>query len=75
MTDIICVDKKYSTTRLLTRKQPAIENKPEDKFDSVIFLPEGEERQGEGGIRAQGYFKKKPSRQAVDYGCDRSIQW
>lgn len=48
----------YSTTRLLTREQPVIEHKPEDKFESYLFLPEGEDRKGEGGLRTQGYFKK-----------------
>jgi len=57
MADIICVDKNYSTTRLLTREQPVIKNKPEDKLESVLFLPEGEGRKGEGGLRTQGYFK------------------
>ena len=34
------------------------EQKPEDRFETVLFLPEGEGRQGEGGLRTQGYFKK-----------------
>lgn len=33
-------------------------NKPEDKLETVLFLPKGESRQGEGGLRTQGYFKK-----------------
>jgi len=33
-------------------------NKTEHKFETVLFLPEGENRQGEGGERKQGYFKK-----------------
>lgn len=33
-------------------------NKPEDKFETMLLLPEGENRQGEGGLRTQGYFKK-----------------
>jgi glycosyltransferase involved in cell wall biosynthesis len=32
-------------------------NKPEDKFETVLFLPEGEGRQGEGGLRTNGYLK------------------
>jgi len=31
--------------------------KPEDKFETVLFLPEGEGRKGEGGLRTKGYFK------------------
>jgi glycosyltransferase involved in cell wall biosynthesis len=33
-------------------------NKPEEKFETVLFLPEGEGRKGEGGLRTKGYFKK-----------------
>lgn len=33
-------------------------NKPEDKFETVLFLPDGKNRRGEGGLRTQGYFKK-----------------
>ncbi len=29
----------------------------EEKFDTYLFLPEGEGRQGEGGLRTKGYFK------------------
>jgi len=57
MTEMTCLDKNYSTTRFLTREQPVIEHKPEDKLESVLFLPEGENRKGEGGLRSQGYFK------------------
>jgi len=48
MTDTICLDEKYSTTRVVTR----------GNFESVLFLPENKERKGEGGLRAKGYFKK-----------------
>lgn len=57
--------KMHSTTRLL-RQVPAsvveaeiqAAHQPEDKFETVLFLPEGEGRQGEGGLRTQGYFKQ-----------------
>ncbi len=55
---VSCLDPKYSTTRRVSKARPVIENKPEDKFETVLFLPEGEGRQGEGGLRTQGYFKK-----------------
>jgi DNA-binding NarL/FixJ family response regulator len=58
MTNIICLDEKYSTTRLATKEKPEIVNDPEDKFETVLFLPESESRKGEGGLRAKGYFKK-----------------
>jgi len=48
----------YSTTRLVTREVPIIEEPPNAAFKTVLFLPEGEGRQGEGGLRTQGYFKR-----------------
>lgn len=58
MIDAICLDANYSTTRLLTQKKPKIVNSSEDKFKTVLFLQEGEERKGEGGLRTKGYFKQ-----------------
>jgi len=58
MTNTICLNENSSTTRLLTKEKPIIENRPEDKFETVLFLPEGENRKGEGGLRTKGYFKK-----------------
>ena len=58
MTDILSLDEGYSTTRLLTQEKPKIINTSEDKFETVLFLPEGENRKGEGGLRTKGYFKK-----------------
>lgn len=55
--NILCLDENYSTTRLLTQEQPEIV-KREDKFETVLFLPEGEGRRSEGGLRTKGYFKK-----------------
>lgn len=31
---------------------------PEDKFETTLFLPVGEGRKGEGGLRTKGYFKR-----------------
>lgn len=58
MTNTICLDKNYSTTRVVTQEKPEIINNPEDKFETVLFLPQGENRKGEGGLRTKGYFKK-----------------
>ena len=58
MSNTICLDERYSTTKLLTKKKPEIVKNGEDKFQSVLFLPEVEGRKGEGGLRAKGYFKK-----------------
>ena len=57
MAEIICVDQKYSTTRCLTQEKPVIEQKPNDKFKSMMALPEGQRRRAEGGLRTKGYFK------------------
>jgi hypothetical protein len=53
------LDDQYSTTRSVTRQQPVFEKQTEDKFETVLFLPVGEARQGEGGLRTQGYFKAR----------------
>ncbi len=55
---MFCLDERFSTTRCVTREKPEIINKPEDKFETLLFMPPGEGRQGEGGLRTKGYFKK-----------------
>lgn len=56
MKDPICLDTRFSTTRLLTRERPVLKDGKD--WRSYLFLPEGRGRKGEGGLRAQGYFKK-----------------
>ena len=58
MDNTICLDEGYSTTRLVTKEQPELKNNPDDKFETLLYIPEGEGRQGEGGLRTKGYFKK-----------------
>lgn len=58
MTNTICLDENYSTTRVVTQEKLEIINNPENKFETVLFLLEGENRKGEGGLRTKGYFKK-----------------
>ena len=58
MTNTLCLDKNFSTTRLLTNEMPLVNNKSTDKFETTLFLVEGKNRKGEGGLRSQGYFKK-----------------
>lgn len=58
MTNTLCLDEKYSTTKLVTQEKLEIINDSEDKFETVLFLPEGVDRKGEGGLRTKGYFKK-----------------
>jgi glycosyltransferase involved in cell wall biosynthesis len=54
---IIKLDPDYSTTRNVMLTKPVIKKKPLDKYESLLFLTEGENRQGEGGLRSRGYFK------------------
>ena len=58
MTDIICLDKKYSTTKLLLKKKTDPLNIKNGKFESFLFLPTSKDRVAEGGLRCEGYFKK-----------------
>ncbi|MBD3842980.1 MAG: glycosyltransferase, partial [Campylobacterales bacterium] len=58
MTNTICLDEKYSTTRLLCKivnDECLMLNGDEDNSK---LLPMGENRKGEGGLRTKGYFKK-----------------
>ena len=58
MTEIICLDNRYSTTKLLSREKPVLSKNIDDTFETTLFLAENSERKAEGGLRAQGYFKK-----------------
>jgi len=58
MNNIICLDKNYSTTRLVTKEKPETLNNLNDKFKSCLFFPASEGRVAEGGLRGKGYFKK-----------------
>lgn len=53
-----CLNAEYSTTRIVTKEQPRIENSPSSKVQTELFLPAHPKRQGEGGLRTKGYFKK-----------------
>jgi len=57
MEKLLTLDNNYSTTRLLSRREPEIVNEPEDKVKTMLFLPPHPERNGEGGLRTKGYFK------------------
>jgi len=43
---------------MVTKEQPRIENDPPSKVPTTLFLPSHPQRQGEGGLRTKGYFKK-----------------
>lgn len=64
MSQVLELEEKYSTTRRVIKADPQevtglvrASKKPEDKFETVLFWPEGEGRLGEGGLRTKGYFK------------------
>lgn len=63
MTNTICLDEKYSTMRLLIQADPTVitsevqqSYRPEDKFETVLFLPVGENRKVEGGTPTASYM-------------------
>ncbi len=58
MADAICLNEKYSTTRVLQKEKPLLKKEPHNKFESVLFLPINDKRKVEGGLRTKGYFKK-----------------
>ena len=47
MNELICLHKDYSTTKRVVKENPEIVNNSEDKFETVLFLPIGENRKGE----------------------------
>jgi len=57
MTQKNVLDPKYCTAKNVIRDKPLLVKHSKDKFETLLFLPEGEGRQGEGGLRTQGYFK------------------
>lgn len=58
VSSFLCLNSQYSTTRMVTRKQPRIENDPSSKLQTQLFFPANSNRQGEDGLRTKGYFKK-----------------
>lgn len=64
MSDAICLNPDYSTTRCVTRVAPSLHNSSNARFDG-LRLPTHSQRKGEGGLRVQGYFKA-----SNDFGSD-----
>ena len=58
MNNNFCLNKNYSTTKLVTKKKPNNVNNSNYKFESFLFFPVKKERIAEGGLRSKGYFKK-----------------
>jgi glycosyltransferase involved in cell wall biosynthesis len=54
----ICLNKRFSTTRLITKEKPKMINNSDDTFESRLFLPASTNPQNSGGLRNKGYFKK-----------------
>lgn len=63
--DSFCLNPQYSTTRTVTKVQSMIENYPASKVQTQLFLPSHPRRQGEGGLRMKGYFKKSSNDKPV----------
>lgn len=57
MKDNIKAEYSYSTTRNVTTEQPIFNEKYNDKFKTMLFLPKNTSRKGEGGLRTLGRFK------------------
>ena len=51
----------FATTRTLKDTPPEIINNPEDEVQTVLFMPEREGRQGEGGLRTKALYKLSES--------------
>jgi len=58
MKNVICLDKSFSTTRLLTKKKPKNANNFNKNFESFLFYPRNEDEVIKGGLRHKGYFKE-----------------
>lgn len=59
------LDEQYATTRRVTNQKTVINNKPDDKIQTQLFLPANDTRKGKGGLRTQGYFKTSSEEQPL----------
>lgn len=55
---MICLNSNYSTTRIVTQKIPNVANNSVSKVQTQLFLHPNPNRNGEGGLRSEGYFKE-----------------
>jgi len=51
------INNNFSTTKNITTVKPNLSKTDNEKIDFCIFLPKNNQRQSEGGLRTQGYFK------------------
>lgn len=69
----------FGTSGLVITENPTMENSP-DRAQSVPFLLEGKERQGEGGLRTKGHFRRSPEDTpkltviSVSFNCAHDIE-
>jgi len=61
---LFTLNKNFSTTRRVVKSEPELfadfikqAAKSDDQTDIQVFLPAGDKRKGEGGLRTLGYFK------------------
>lgn len=54
MANTICINENISTTKHLIQEKPTLVNNPDDKFETILFLPNNPERKAEGGLRTKG---------------------
>lgn len=59
----ISVNRKYSTTQLLSTELPQSITNSNDKLQTQSFLCRGVDRKGEGGLRTKGSFKNNYKKQ------------
>ena len=58
MTELFCLDDAFSTTRRVIRTFPPRGDAADSGFHGGMVLPRNPRRQGEGGLRLQGYLKE-----------------
>jgi len=57
VSELLCLDPKYSTTRRISHAPRLPREAPGADFARKLFLPPHPERKGEGGLRTRGYVK------------------
>lgn len=56
-----CLNHGYSTAPTITQQKPVIASQVDSMIQPTLYLPEGEGRKGEGGMRTKNYFKHSES--------------
>lgn len=66
MSELICLDPKYSTTRRISTVPRIVRDPHDSLLKSTSFPPTHQQRKGEGGLRQQGYFKTSDNDQDIN---------